>query len=69
MSNIFHSPVSVNILLTPPGFWGEQVLRMAVSLFVGIYVARYLGPERFGLLSYALSFVQKAIISIQLFDD
>ena len=30
---------------------------MAVSLFVGIYVARYLGPERFGLLSYANSFV------------
>ena len=30
---------------------------MAVSLFVGIYVARYLGPERFGLLSYTLSFV------------
>ena len=36
---------------------GEKVLRMAISLFVGIYVARYLGPERFGLLSYALSFV------------
>ena len=36
---------------------GERVLRMVVSLFVGIYVARYLGPERFGLLSYALSFV------------
>ena len=36
---------------------GERILRMAVSLFVGIYVARYLGPERFGLLSYALSFV------------
>jgi O-antigen/teichoic acid export membrane protein len=36
---------------------GERVLRMAFSLFVGIYVARYLGPERFGLLSYALSFV------------
>ena len=32
---------------------GERVLRMAVSLFVGIYVARYLGPERYGLLSYA----------------
>ena len=30
---------------------------MIVSLFVGIYVARYLGPERFGLLSYANSFV------------
>lgn len=36
---------------------GERVLRMGVSLFVGIYVARYLGPERFGLLSYSLSFV------------
>ena len=36
---------------------GERFLRMAISLFVGIYVARYLGPERYGLLSYALSFV------------
>jgi len=36
---------------------GERILRMAVSLFVTIYVARYLGPEHFGLLSYALSFV------------
>ena len=36
---------------------GERVLRMVISLFVGIYVARYLGPERYGLLSYALSFV------------
>ena len=36
---------------------GERALRMAVSLFVSIYVVRYLGPERFGLLSYALSFV------------
>ena len=36
---------------------GERILRMGVSLFVGIYVARYLGPERFGLLSYASSFV------------
>jgi len=36
---------------------GERILRMGVSLFVGIYVARYLGPERFGLLSYSLSFV------------
>jgi len=36
---------------------GERVLRITISLFVGIYVARYLGPERYGLLSYALSFV------------
>jgi O-antigen/teichoic acid export membrane protein len=30
---------------------------MGVSLFVGIYVARFLGPEKFGLLSYTVSFV------------
>ena len=36
---------------------GERIFRMGVSLFVGIYIARYLGPERYGLLSYALSFV------------
>jgi O-antigen/teichoic acid export membrane protein len=30
---------------------------MSVGLFVGIWVARYLGPEQFGLLSYAQSFV------------
>lgn len=28
-----------------------------MGLFVGIWVARYLGPEQFGLLSYAQSFV------------
>lgn len=36
---------------------GEKIIRMGVALFVGVYVARYLGPERFGLLSYAMSFV------------
>lgn len=40
-------------------FWlfFEKILRMFVGLFVGIWVARYLGPERFGLFSYAQSFV------------
>jgi O-antigen/teichoic acid export membrane protein len=36
---------------------GERILRMVVALFVGVYVARYLGPAQFGLLSYANSFV------------
>jgi len=30
---------------------------MAVGLLVGIWVARYLGPEKYGLLSYAQAFV------------
>ena len=37
--------------------FGEKILRMVVGLFVGIWVARYLGPEQFGLFSYAQSFV------------
>ncbi|EDQ01571.1 flippase [Shewanella benthica] len=36
---------------------GEKILRMTVGLFIGIWVARYLGPEQFGLFSYAQSFV------------
>ncbi|MDM5263705.1 flippase [Sulfurovum sp. XTW-4] len=37
--------------------FAEKVLRMIVGLFVGIWIARYLGPEQFGLFSYAQSFV------------
>ena len=37
--------------------FAEKILRMFVGLFVGVWVARYLGPEQFGLLSYAQSFV------------
>lgn len=36
---------------------GEKILRMVVGLFVGVWVARYLGPDNFGLFSYAQSFV------------
>lgn len=35
----------------------EQILRIIAGLFVGVYVARYLGPEQLGLFSYALAFV------------
>jgi O-antigen/teichoic acid export membrane protein len=34
----------------------EQLLRMIAGLFVGIWVARYLGPAQFGVFSYALAF-------------
>lgn len=35
----------------------ERLLRIFAGLVVGVWVARYLGPERFGLFSYAVSFV------------
>lgn len=34
----------------------EQFLRIIAGLLVGIWVARYLGPEQFGLFSYVLAF-------------
>jgi len=35
----------------------DKFLRLSVGLFVGVWIARYLGPEQFGLLNYALAFV------------
>lgn len=37
--------------------FAEKVLRIIAGVFVGIYVARYLGPERFGVYSYSFAFV------------
>lgn len=35
----------------------ERIFRMVVTFFVGIWVARYLGPELYGQLNFAQSFV------------
>jgi polysaccharide transporter, PST family len=35
----------------------DRVVRMGLGLFVGVWVARYLGPEEFGSLNFAVSFV------------
>ena len=37
--------------------FSEQVFNLALSLFVGVYVARYLGPNDYGLWQYAQSLV------------
>ncbi|HBQ99727.1 MAG TPA: flippase [Cyanobacteria bacterium UBA11691] len=35
----------------------DKILQMGLGLVVGVWVARYLGPTQFGLLSYAIAFV------------
>lgn len=35
----------------------DQILRLGVGMLVGILFARYLGPEEYGIFSYALAFV------------
>jgi O-antigen/teichoic acid export membrane protein len=37
--------------------FADNILRMGIGFLIGIYTTRYLGPEQFGLLSYAISFV------------
>lgn len=34
----------------------DKVLTLIMGLFVGIWVARYLGPEKFGIFSYVVAF-------------
>ncbi len=35
----------------------DKVLRIIIGLFVGIWVARYLGPSQLGQLNYSISFI------------
>ena len=35
----------------------DRVLRMGMGLFVGVWVARYLGPAQFGSFNFALAFI------------
>ena len=36
--------------------FADKILRMGVGLFVGVWIARYLGPEQFGLWNFAMAF-------------
>lgn len=36
--------------------FADKALRLGVGFFVSVWLARYLGPDRFGLLSYATAF-------------
>lgn len=36
---------------------GDKILRMGIGLIVGVWVARYLGPAEYGVMSYAASVV------------
>ena len=46
-----------NVLGNMGWLFAERIVRMGVTLVVGVWVARYLGPEKFGSLNYAFAFV------------
>ncbi len=37
-------------------FFG-RIFSLAVSFFIGVWLARYLGPEKYGILNYSIAFV------------
>jgi O-antigen/teichoic acid export membrane protein len=49
-------PGLVKILDNIGWLFFDKILRMGVGLLVGVWVARYLGPEQFGLINFALAF-------------
>ena len=54
---IKHSKGLQDILTNTGWLFADKFVRMGIGMFVGIWVARYLGPEQFGLLNYATAFV------------
>jgi len=54
---IAHRPNLLRIVDNIGWLFFDKLLRMAVGLFVGIWIARYLGPEQFGLFSFSTAFV------------
>ncbi len=57
IKSLFSNKGFVKYFKNTSWLFAEKILRMFVGLFVGIWIARYLGPEQFGLFSYAQSFV------------
>jgi O-antigen/teichoic acid export membrane protein len=53
---IGHGPNLVKIVHNISWLFFDKILRMGVGFFVGVWIVRYLGPEQFGLLSFAIAF-------------
>lgn len=48
---------TIKILSNVAWAMGGKIVNMAGTLLVGILVARYLGPEQYGLMNYVISYV------------
>lgn len=54
---IEHRPNLLKIVDNIGWLFFDKILRMGVGLLVGVWVARYLGPEQFGLFNFVTAFV------------
>ncbi|MEH1904578.1 MAG: flippase [Nostoc sp.] len=54
----FKSHSGLRAIITNTGWlFADRILRMGASLVVGVWVARYLGVQQYGLFNYTLAFV------------
>ncbi|MBV6624849.1 MAG: flippase [Rivularia sp. (in: Bacteria)] len=54
----FKSHTKLRKVISNTGWlFADRILRMGAGLLVGVWVARYLGAEQYGLFNYALAFV------------
>src|SRR5690348_14183303 len=51
-----------NLIGNTGWLFADRILRMSVGLVVSVWIARFLGPDQYGLFNYALAFV--ALFSI-----
>ncbi len=56
-ARIEHRPHLLKAMSNTGWLFGDHAVRMGVGLIVSVWLARYLGPEQFGLFSYAIAFV------------
>jgi O-antigen/teichoic acid export membrane protein len=54
---IAHRPNLVKIVDNIAWLFFDKVLRMGVGMFLSVWIARYLGPEQFGLFNFATALV------------
>lgn len=57
LKHLKNSPELLKIVGNTGWLFADRILRMGIGLFVGIWVARYLGAAQFGLFNYAYAFV------------
>jgi PST family polysaccharide transporter len=50
-------PGLAKVLSNTSWLFADRIVRLIVGLFVGVAIARYLGPSQYGVYSYALVFV------------
>ena len=56
-SEIFRNPIAKKIIKNASWLIGDKIFTMIIGVFVTAIIARYFGPERYGIFNYALSLV------------